>query len=121
MINVVNKRTFKGNNLSYIGRGSPLGNPFTHKENTKAKFIVDSVESAVEAYRKYLNEAIESKDRKICDELNRLYKLYFKQGCELNLGCYCKYKGDELCHGDVVKEILEKAIEKLNSGRITDV
>ena len=121
MINVVNKRIFKGKNLSYIGRGSPLGNPFTHKEGTKAEFIVDSIETAVEAYRSYLNDAINNKDKKICDELNRLYKLYYTQGEVLNLGCYCKYKGDELCHGDIVKEVLEKAINKSTSGRIIHV
>ena len=30
MISVVNKRTFKGKHGVYIGRGSVLGNPYTH-------------------------------------------------------------------------------------------
>uniref|UniRef100_A0A0D6QU71 DUF4326 domain-containing protein n=1 Tax=Araucaria cunninghamii TaxID=56994 RepID=A0A0D6QU71_ARACU len=112
MINVVNKRVFKGEHGIFIGRGSPLGNDWSHKKGTKAKYIVDSVEDAVREYEKDLLLKIKLKDKTVCDELNRLYK-YHKEHGELNLICYCKWKGDEPCHGDVIKNILEN-VDKRN-------
>ena len=54
VLNVVNKRTHVtkvGTVDVYCGRGSVLGNPFSHKEGTKATFVVESRDEAVEAYR----------------------------------------------------------------------
>jgi len=45
-------------------------------------------------------DKIKKKDKKICDELNRIYNLK-----EVNLVCFCKPKS---CHGDIIKEIIEK-------------
>lgn len=106
MINVVNKRTFKGEHGFYIGRGSVLGNPFTHKQGTKADFVVDSVQEAINKYEVMLVSKVENKDKTVCGELNRLYK-YYKQHGELNLICYCKWNGTEPCHGDIIKSLLE--------------
>ena len=111
MINVVNKRTFKGEHGVYIGRGSVLGNPYTHKQGTKAEYVVGSVQEAVDYYEGYLFGKVVTKDKDICNELNRLYK-YYKEHGELNLICYCKWKGHEPCHGDVVKNMLESALRK---------
>ena len=111
MINVVNKRTFKGEHGVYIGRGSVLGNPYTHKQGTKAEFVVDTVQEAVDNYSDWLDQKLKSKDRLVCDEMNKLYK-YYKTHKELNLICYCKWKGNELCHGDVIKDMLESALRK---------
>lgn len=109
MINVVNKRTFKGVNGIYIGRGSPLGNPYTHKQGTKAEYVVSSVEEAVGKYEEWLEDKVNSKDKLVCKELNRLYK-HYKQNGELNLICYCKWRGNEPCHGDVIKKVLERVL-----------
>lgn len=88
----------------YIGRGSALGNPFTHLDNQgKAEYKVESREIAVESYRKYLEEKIKSKDKAVCNELNRIYKLAMNK--EIYLVCYCAPKP---CHGDVIKEIIEE-------------
>ena len=111
MINVVNKRTFKGEHGVYIGRGSVLGNPYTHKQGTKAEYVVESVEKAIQEYENDLLNKISNKDPSICGELNRLYK-YYKEHGELNLICYCKWKGHEPCHGDVIKNMLESALRK---------
>ena len=110
MINVVNKRTFKGEHGVYIGRGSVLGNPFTHKDGTKAEYVVGSVQEAVDEYEAWLFRMIANKDKPVCDELNKLYK-YYKTHQKLNLICYCKWMGNELCHGDVIKGVLEAAIQ----------
>ena len=106
MINVVNKRVFKGENGFYIGRGSSLGNPFSHKQGTKADYVVDSVEDAVIAYEGWLFAKVFEQDEAVCGLLNKLYKHYKTTG-ELNLVCYCKWQGNEPCHGDVIKKILE--------------
>jgi hypothetical protein len=90
----------------YIGRGSPLGNPFTSikDKQTKAKEVCDSREESVRKYRIWLMGEIEKKNPLITNELNRIWKLS-KQG-DVFLVCFCKPK---LCHGDVIKEIVENA------------
>jgi hypothetical protein len=98
MITVVNKyKHTPTENDVYIGRGSVLGNPFTSIKDraTKAEFISDN---PIEDFQKYLEDKIAQKDKKICDELNRIYKME-----EVNLVCFCKPKP---CHGDIIKEII---------------
>jgi hypothetical protein len=104
-INVVNKH--HGASGEYIGRGSPLGNPFSSKTGTKAQVVVKDRETAVAAYRDWLNEKIRVMNRPVIEELNRLHALA-KQG-ELNLVCFCAPKA---CHGDVIKDILLNAKEE---------
>jgi hypothetical protein len=89
----------------YVGRGNVLGNPFTHKAGTLAKFICKDRDEAVNSYRTYLLEKLAAKDPEICAEMNRLYKLA-KAG-DLNLVCYC---APQRCHADILKEVLESKI-----------
>ena len=99
MITVVNKyKHTPTENDVYIGRGSVLGNPFTSitDRKTKAEFISNT---PIEDFEKYLNNKIAEKDKTICNELNRIYKME-----EVNLICFCKPKN---CHGDIIKKILE--------------
>lgn len=103
MITVVNKYKHKPTEKDvYIGRGSILGNPFTSIKDrkTKAEFICNSREDSIKMFKDYLLDKIKKKDKKICDELNRIYNLK-----EVNLVCFCKPKS---CHGDIIKEIIEK-------------
>ena len=107
MITVVNKyKHTPTENDVYIGRGSVLGNPFTSIQNrqTKAEFICNNREDSVDNFRQYLLDKISEKDTRICDELNRIYKMK-----DVNLICFCKPKS---CHGDVVKEIIESKMKK---------
>lgn len=108
MITVVNKyKHTPTENDVYIGRRSVLGNPFTSIKDkvTKAEFICDSREESVENFEVYLNEKIAEKDKRICDELNRIYKME-----DVNLVCFCKPKS---CHGDIIKKIVDTKKEKL--------
>ena len=108
MITVVNKyKHTPTENDVYIGRGGVLGNPFTSikDKQTKAEFICDSREESVESFRKYIEEKIASKDKKICDELNRIYKMP-----QSNLVCFCAPKP---CHGDVIKRIIENKLNQM--------
>ena len=78
----------------YIGRGSKWGNPFTHIKtfNTKADYIVESRNIAIEKYKEYIlnNE----------DLLNSLHELKDK-----TLGCFCFPKP---CHGNILIELLKE-------------
>lgn len=110
MIKVVNTRIYNGPHKHYVGRGSPLGNSYSHKDNTKALYKVESAEKAVQCFEKDLRNSISNKDPAICKALNDLY-MYYKQHGELNLACYCKWKGHEPCHGDVIKKVLEEVLK----------
>ena len=111
MIQVVNKSKHSPTkNDIYIGRGSILGNPYTGSKElskTKALFQCDSREEAISKYRTYIENKLIEKDPDICNEFNKLYKKA-KNG-NINLVCYCKPKD---CHGDVIKEIVEKQLIK---------
>lgn len=85
----------KHHNLSYdinIGRPSKWGNPFSHMDNTKAEYKVDTREEAVEKYREW-----------ILNQPHLLADLHELKG--KTLGCYCKPKS---CHGDVLVELVDK-------------
>ncbi len=96
MTKVVNK--YKERYDVYIGRGSIFGNPYTHikNKNTKAEFIVNTREEAVEKYRKYFYNKINA-DKNFKNEVLKLKNK--------TLGCFCKPKA---CHGDIIVEYLEK-------------
>jgi len=105
MIKVVNKH--HGEQGEYIGRGSPLGNPFTHMKGTKARWIVATREEAVARYRDWLRDQLLEKNPAIIAELRRLMELAEKG--DLNLKCFCAPKA---CHGDVIKEFLDAYLER---------
>lgn len=73
----------------YIGRGSIWGNPFSHREGTKAQYVVSTREEAVERFREYILGRP--------DLIEKLKDLKGKVLC-----CYCKPKS---CHGDVLAEL----------------
>jgi hypothetical protein len=73
----------------YIGRPSPFGNPFSHKEGTKALYKTETVEEAVAKYAEWL----ESQE----DILREIPSLKGKI-----LGCWCS---PGLCHGLILAEL----------------
>ena len=74
----------------YIGRGSKWGNPYSHKQGTKAKYIVASREEAIAKYKEW----IFTQPQLLAD----LEELRNKR-----LGCWCRPK---ICHGDILLELL---------------
>jgi hypothetical protein len=78
----------------YIGRGSKWGCPYTIIKNrpTLAVEIVNSKEEALSKYREYVLSRPD-----LMDSLNELEGKV--------LGCFCK---PELCHGDILLELLSK-------------
>ena len=74
------------------GRGSPWGNPFSWKDGTLAKFLCKE-EDCLRLYEEWVR---------------RQPALVARIRTELKdkvLGCWCKMKGDEPCHGDVLVRI----------------
>ncbi len=102
MCHVVNIRKINRNDpdVVYIGRGSIWGNPYSHKEGTKAEYVVASVAEAIEAYRNWLWKQI--KEGSIT--IKMLKELDGKR-----LACYC---APNPCHGNVIKRAVRWAKEQ---------
>tara|TARA_B100001778_G_scaffold334977_1_gene350083 strand:- start:3813 stop:4178 length:366 start_codon:yes stop_codon:yes gene_type:complete len=88
----------------YIGRGSQWGNPFSHREGTKAEFVVSSRDEAISKYRDWLMEQPHL--------LSQLSTLKGK-----TLGCWCKIPQDpdRPCHGDVLAELADNPPEGIKT------
>jgi hypothetical protein len=118
-LTVVNKHTHTPTeNDIYVGRGSILGNPYTsiHGQSTKAEFICETREESIKCFSSHLKEKIQKKDKEICDELNRIWKIA-KSGKSVNLVCFCSPKA---CHATVIKRTLEQTlrIHKTYNGQL---
>lgn len=87
----------------YIGRGTPLGNQWSHRDGTPEGFKVKTRHEAIEVYRGWLKSQIIKRNPEVCTELFRLYQLG-QQG-PINLQCSCK---PAACHGDVIAEVLNQ-------------
>jgi hypothetical protein len=75
-----------------IDRTTKWGNPFSHREGTKAKYKVSSRREAIQKYSEWVLTQPEL--------MNSLHELKNK-----TLGCHCKPKA---CHGDIlVKMVLD--------------
>ena len=97
---IKNKRTYQSIG-EYIGRPSPLGNPFViGRDGTR--------DEVVAKYRKWLiNEWFTHQNGEPALELRRLIDEYTLNN-ELTLICWC---APQLCHGDVLRQaILHEAI-----------
>lgn len=80
----------------YIGRPSPLGNPFVLGRDGDRAMVIAK-------YRSWLNKQIaEGVGNLAYDELRRLLVLARRP---IRLMCYC---APLACHGDVVAEVLRK-------------
>lgn len=94
----------KHNSDIYIGRGSPFGNNYSHLENTKAEFVVETREEAIIKYRQDLVKGILNGT---VDPLSiaRLHKK--KLGCYCNNGNTSIKGGGHYCHGLILKSLAE--------------
>ena len=108
-INVVNKKTHEPTEYDYyIGRPSPLGNPYTHLKTSKAaKEVLPTRDEAIKAYESYFYDKIKSSDKEFMDALDEIISIY-KEYHQINLVCWCFPKS---CHGDYIKKWLESTIK----------
>lgn len=118
MIYVYNLRveTHNGSNSFYIGRGSILGNPYTHIKDRKTKAIyeVKDRDEAIDRYSDYF-DLMYGSNIAYTKAIDEIYDFY-KKGEDVYLGCFCK---PLRCHGDVIKGKLEKRLirEKIKEKR----
>lgn len=76
-----------------VDRSSKWGNPFSHKENTKALFKTKSRIESIYQYKKWILYG----DGKYL--LNDLFELRGKK-----IACWCK--DNQSCHGDILADIV---------------
>ena len=107
MINIVNKRKHKATSNDFlIGRPSPLGNIYSHMDNTLAIYKVSSRDEAVDKYELYLLTQIADKNIPIIVALNEI--IYLAINGDVNLVCWC---APAKCHGDIIKKIVEPYVK----------
>lgn len=104
MIKVVNRKTYKGTDGVYVGRPSPLGNPYTHVPSKYAEFKVATRDEAVEKYREWLQNALKH-DRVVYNAFWHLVQFYRDFG-QLTLACHCAPKR---CHAEVLRDMILEA------------
>jgi hypothetical protein len=93
MIRIENRKHYRGEGV-YIGRPSPLGNPFKIGEH-------GTRDGVIATYREWLWRQIKLRGE-VYRELQRLAAIA-EQG-DLVLICWCKERGRDVgCHGDVLK------------------
>jgi uncharacterized protein DUF4326 len=107
---VANARHIPPNTAAiYIGRkmpgrpASPLGNPFKIQHD-------DERPEALRKYREWLEEQLKD-DTPARREIEKIIEQVTIPTVEVDLAliCFCKPK---ICHGDVVKEIVERIIQE---------
>lgn len=86
----------KGAKGEYIGRGSPLGNPYPITHINDRDYVCD-------AYEEYLDNEITKKNPVIIKELDRLRNIHNQR--QLTLVCFCHPKR---CHGLTIRNYLLK-------------
>lgn len=94
-----------GHSRIYIGRGSPLGNPYSHIRDSQAKFLVPTREEAITKYKDWLTSQIAAGNRSVLTALEAIAQQSLNGGVDLI--CFCVPKA---CHGDVIKEIVIQTI-----------
>ena len=118
MIYVYNRRNeVHTKNDFYIGRGSVLGNPYSHIKDKKTKAIYEAKDrdDAIDKYDHYF-DLMYGSNKAYTKAIDEIYEVY-KSGEDVYLGCFCV---PLRCHGHVIKEKLEKRLlkekilEKLN-------
>ena len=98
MFTVVNKRdVLRKPNQAYIGRPSPLGNPFVlGRDGTRAEVI--------EKYEGWFRAQVVMDNAAVLGELRRIWQLAQTHG-HVELVCWC---APLACHGDVIKRFLDE-------------
>ena len=92
----------------YIGRPSPLGNPFSHLDGTLAAWRVATREEAVAQYEGWLRHEYLT-NPVVHHALERIAQM--AQEADVELECFC---APLACHGDVLKRIIAVAPKVLS-------
>ena len=106
---VVNRHTYSGprdNSYIYIGRGTPLGNQWSHTPGTAAAHRVETREQAVSTFQEWLSSQIDKGEGPVFRAIQQI-KERVAIGEQIKLACSCV---PQLCHGDVIKGTIELLI-----------
>lgn len=101
-ITILNKHHLKCDDPTaiYIGRGSPLGNPYPVAEHGR--------DPAIELYKVWLDEQMKAGNLAVLTQLDRIANEVIDRG-EAKLLCFCK---PAHCHGDhIANVVLDKVRE----------
>ncbi len=85
----------------YVGRGSSLGNPFSHKSSKYEVFQVSNRDEAIREYDKWIHEQIKYNTPQSRSLNECVQKLLFDK--KIVLGCYCVPLP---CHSEVLAKII---------------
>ncbi len=99
-ITVVNKYHFRARAddvVVYIGRGSPLGNPWPIKAGTS-----ETREVVIQRYKDNLPGRLSNEGTM---QALSFIEQRVRDGCNVKLVCFCK---PQACHGDWIKQLVEK-------------
>jgi hypothetical protein len=105
MISVVNKYKVNSNcaECVYIGRGSGIGNPYSHKKSKYISYQTDTREQAVHLFQDYFFQQLRNHNKQIIEKIKHILRMEKKHG-EVKLVCFCAPKP---CHGDIIKRAIE--------------
>ena len=98
---VANKHTYRpesGDRVHYVGRPSPLGNPFSHRRDTLAEKVLPTRDASVHAYELWLRKRIDAGDVEVLKALDAI-----QEGDVLL--CWCTPLS---CHGDRIIKVLRE-------------
>jgi hypothetical protein len=99
---IKNKKTYSGLG-SYVGRPSPLGNPYSHlKSRTLAQFQTNSLQESLDKYEIWLDEQLRDSWSHASREFECLLTTLKLVG-ELILICWC---APHPCHAEIIKKKL---------------
>lgn len=104
MIKVINiKNAHRGS--IYGGRGSPLGNPFVMLHECDRGAVCDKFDKLFyDTIKKHRNNIIMSRqEKRLFDEVVRIYRLGKQTDRDIHIHCYCKPKR---CHLDTVANFI---------------
>lgn len=90
--------------MFYIGRGSPLGNPYSSKESSKGVCIVDNSKEAIQRFSDDLWGGL--LEPEAYEYLGSIISA--SNQCSISLVCFCK---PNPCHGDVIRDYILKGRE----------
>jgi len=92
-VEVVNKRSYTGNDAHYVGRPTVLGNPFTVKEYGH--------NVCIDMYKVWLIDQIK-RETPVLKKLQEL-SVWLRHNQHIKLMCWCSPKP---CHADVIAAVL---------------
>ena len=103
----------------YLGRGRSnkiyplLANQYTHKDNTLAKYKVDTVEEAVIAFNNDITSRLKKGDKMLQVQMRALYErvVRLSKNGTVYLQCWCRHEEDlkpwhHACHCESLRKII---------------